>query len=314
MRISLVVTLLNEAAHLPDMLEAIDMQSRPPDEVVMVDGGSIDGSLGLLRSWAAGRDNTHIHHRPGANISAGRNAAIRLATGPVIAVTDAGCTPDPGWLAALDAGLEDGVEVAMGYYRPDPQSRFERIMGCLNLPDAAEVDPDGFMPSSRSVAFHKSVWERAGGYPEWLEIGEDMYFNFRILELGVRRRFVPEAQVRWRLRPDLRSTLRQYYRYGRGDGRAGMHPRRHALRFATYSGAAALLGIGLRRPAVLAALPVAGAARMRPAYRRAFSRLSRREARQALAALPALELLIDLAKMAGYVAGRSGRRLAECKR
>lgn len=305
MRISLISTLLNEASGLMEMLAAIDGQTRAPEEVVIVDGGSTDGSLKILQAWAAGRPEVRIESRRGANISAGRNAAIRLATGDVIAVTDFGCILDPGWLAALAAGFEEaGTDVVMGFYTPDPRSRFERIVACLNLPDASEVDPDRFMPSSRSVAFRKTVWEKAGGYPEWLAIGEDMYFNFRVLETGARRVFAPHALVRWRLRPDLRSTLRQYFRYGEGDGRAGMYHNRHALRFGTYAGAAGLLAAAARRPALLAAVPVAVGARMAPAYRRAFKRLSPAEAAIALAALPVLELLIDLAKMAGYVSGR----------
>jgi glycosyltransferase involved in cell wall biosynthesis len=310
-KISLVATLLNEAPNLDAMLKAIDRQTRQPDEVVIVDGGSTDGSLEILRHWAAGRPNTRIGTEPGANISAGRNAAIRLATGEVIAVTDAGCTPEPGWLAALAAGFGTAgnqADVVMGFYAPDPRTRFERILSCLNLPDASEVDPESFMPSSRSVAFRREVWERAGGYPEWLAIGEDMYFNFQVLRSGARRRFAPEAVVRWRLRPDLRSTLRQYFRYAEGDGRAGMYPRRHALRFGTYAGAALLLRLSGRRPVLLGAIPPAVAVRMLAAYRRAFRRLDRTEAALSIAALPGLELLIDLAKMAGYVSGRVAGR------
>lgn len=309
MRISLISTLLNEASGLKEMLSAIDGQTRAPDEVVIVDGGSTDGSLEILRAWANGRPEVRIESRRGANISAGRNAAIRLATGDAIAVTDFGCTLDPGWLAALAAGFEEaGTDVVMGFYTPDPRSRFERVVACLNLPDASEIDPDKFMPSSRSVAFRKTVWEKAGGYPDWLAIGEDMYFNFRVLETGARRVFAPGALVRWRLRPDLRSTLRQYFRYGEGDGRAGMYPKRHALRFGTYAGAAGFLTVAARRPVLLAAVPVAVGIRMAPAYRRAVKRLNPAEAALALAALPALELLIDLAKMAGYVSGRIAGR------
>ena len=309
MRISLISTLLNEASGLKEMLDAIDGQTRAPDEVVIVDGGSTDGSLEILRAWAGGRPEIRIESRRGANISAGRNAAIRLATGDVIAVTDFGCTLDSGWLAALAAGFEEtGADVVMGFYTPDPRSRFERIVSCLNLPEASEVDPDRFMPSSRSVAFRKTVWEKAGGYPEWLAIGEDMYFNFRVLDTGAKRFFAPDALVRWRLRPDLRSTLKQYFRYGEGDGRAGMYPRRHALRFGTYAAAAGFFAVAARRPALFAALPAAVGIRMAPAYRRAFKRLDPAEAATALAALPVLELLIDLAKMAGYVSGRIAGR------
>lgn len=308
MKISLIATLLNEAATLPAMLAGIDAQTRQPDEVVIVDGGSQDGSLEILRSWAGERGDVVIEQIPGAGISAGRNAAIRRASGEVIAVTDAGCALDPGWLAALAAGFAEDADVVMGFYAAEPTSRFERIMACLNLPDAEEVDPDTFMPSARSLAFKKAVWERSGGFPEWLPVGEDMYFNFRVRESGAVRRFAPDAIARWRLRPDLRSTLRQYYRYAEGDGRAGMYPERHAIRFATYAGAISVISPRRTRRLGVLLLACGILVRMRQPYRRAQRRLSPEEAGVAVVALPALEVAIDLAKMVGYLRGRTDRK------
>lgn len=306
MKISLIATLLDEADTLPAMLAGIDAQTRQPDEIVIVDGGSTDASLAILEAWAQARDHVVVEQVRGAGISAGRNAAIRRASGEVIAVTDAGCTLDPGWLAALAAGFDadPDADVVMGFYAAEPTSSFERIMACLNLPDADEIDPATFMPSARSVAFKKTVWERAGGFPEWLAVGEDMYFNFRVRESGAVRRFAPDAIARWRLRPDLRSTLRQYFRYAEGDGRAGMYPERHAIRFATYLGAFSVIAPRRSRRLGMLLVLCGILVRMRHPYRRARRRLSPGELALAVVALPALEVAIDLAKMAGYVSGR----------
>ena len=308
MRVALIATLLNEGERLEATLAAIDAQTRQPDEIVIVDGGSTDGSFERLERWASGRVGVRVERREGANIPEGRNAAIKLTDCEAIAVTDAGCVLEPTWLEQLAAALESGVDVAMGFYSADARTRFERLMSCLNLPDAEEIHPARFMPSSRSVAFRRDVWERAGGYPEWLPIGEDMYFDFRVLESGATRRFVPGAMVWWHLRPDVSSTARQYFRYARGDGRSGMYPERHGLRFLTYGGACALVAVGLRRPWALWLIPLATAARMRRAFRRAFRRLPPAEARVSLVALPVLEALLDMAKMGGYIAGRIDRR------
>jgi glycosyltransferase involved in cell wall biosynthesis len=313
LRVTLVSTVLNEGASIGALIDAIDAQTRPPDEIVIADGGSRDGTPQALAVWAARNPAVTVLSIPGANISAGRNAAIAHAAGPLIAVTDAGGTPEPGWLEALVAGFSEGVDVVMGFYRPDPRTRFERIFSCLNLPDASEVDPAKFMPSSRSVAFTKAAWEEAGGYPEWLDIGEDMFFNFQLVRHGAKRVFAPAALVNWRLRPDLRSTFRQYYRYARGDGKAGMYPRRHTLRFGTYFFAALLLRMGKRRPALLLLLVAALPARMAAAYRRAYRRLPPDELAQAVVLLPALEVFIDLAKMAGYLAGATVRLKAAAR-
>lgn len=314
MRVALVFTVLDEVDTIGTLLSSIDAQTRAPDEVVVVDGGSRDGTVATLKAWAARAPHRSVLVVPGANISAGRNHAIAATTtsaDDVVAVTDAGCRLDPRWLEHLTAPFEDAaadpaVDVSMGFYLPDARSTFEQLVSCLNLPDAHEVDPEAFLPSARSVAYRRKVFDTVGGYPEWLAIGEDMHFDLAMVRAGFARRFVPEAVVHWRLRADVRSFLRQYYRYARGDGIAGMHPRRHAARFATY-GALAVTLVGPRSRRPLAAVPAAGLAWwLRPTLPRARRRLGPRWP-VAVAAVPVLTVAMDTAKMAGYVAGVTRR-------
>src|SRR3712207_6085656 len=51
-RVALIATVLNEAASLDDLLASVAAQTRPPDEVVIVDGGSTDGTWERLQAWA----------------------------------------------------------------------------------------------------------------------------------------------------------------------------------------------------------------------------------------------------------------------
>ena len=309
MGIALVVTVRDEASSIFDLLAAIDGQTLAPNEIVIVDGGSGDGTVSELERWARSRPSVTIVSVPGASIPEGRNVAIAKTSESIIAVTDAGCIPDRDWLYKLVSALDDpAVEVAMGFYRSAPRSRFERLVDCLNLPDADEVDPEKFMPSSRSVAFRRYVWEQVGGYPEWLPVGEDQWFDHRIVEAGYRRRFVPDAVVRWRLRPDMRSFLRQYYRYAWGDGASGMYPRRHALRFGTYTAALASVGVARRHPRLLALPAAAGLWWLRPSYARAIRRLPTGDKVVAVPAIPVLTAVMDVAKMAGWLSGRRHRQ------
>jgi hypothetical protein len=180
-------------------------------------------------------------------------------------------------------------------------------MAAVNLPGAEEVDERTFMPSSRSVAFRRDAIEAAGGYPEWLDIGEDMYVDHRWRELGLDLRFAPDAVVRWRLRPSLRETWIQYFRYARGDAIAGLHPDRHALRFGVYG--AALLAWGTRGMLRKLATLAGGAAyARRPLARAATAFEDPLERAAALVATPALMAFVDVAKMAGYLAGLPRRR------
>jgi glycosyltransferase involved in cell wall biosynthesis len=302
-KVSLIATVLDAGNRAGAFLESVSRQMRPPDEVVVVDGGSVDGTVDVLRS----ADGVTLLEEPGANIARGRNVAIAAATHEVIAVSDADCVLDPRWLERLLEPLEAGADVAMGFYRPIAKTFLQRAMACVNLPDADELDEATFMPSGRSVAFRRGAIDRAGGYPEWLDIGEDMYVDHRFRELGLDMRLVPDAIVDWPLRDSLGATWRQYFRYARGDAIAGLYPDRHALRFGVYSG---LLYAWSTRGKLrkLATLAAAGAYAATP-LRRAAARFEDPVERLAgIVAVPALMALIDAAKMAGYLAGLPRRR------
>jgi glycosyltransferase involved in cell wall biosynthesis len=240
MRVSLALTVLNEVDSLPRLLDSLAAQTRQPDEVVICDGGSTDGTLSLLAS--EDRLPLHVLQKPGASISEGRNAAIEAATGEIIAVTDAGVRLATDWLERIAAPLEaDGAQTVAGFFRPDPESLFETAMGATVLPELREIHPEHFLPSSRSVAFRKSAWEAVCGYPEWLDYCEDLVFDLRLCARYGPFTFVPGALVHFRPRPNLRAFFVQYYRYARGDGKADLWRLRHAIRYLTYLGVVPLI-------------------------------------------------------------------------
>ena len=300
MKVSLVATVKNARPDVDSFLSSVRSQSRQPDEVIVVDGGSTDGTAEILR----GAKNVTLIEEPGANISRGRNIAVRSAAHDVIAVSDADCALDPRWLEQLTTAIEEGADVAMGFYRPMAHGFFQSCVAAATVPEPSELRQERFMPSSRSVAFRREAFDEAGGYPEWLDVGEDMYLDHRWREGGARMILVPDAIAHWPMRANLTAVWRQYFRYAKGDGVAGMHPERHAVRFSVYAAtAAALLSISKRQwPARLAGIGAALYAG--PRVRRAFHLLSSPWERAAgMAAVPAMLGFIDVAKMAGYVAG-----------
>jgi len=311
-RVALVVTVLNEGASIGALLDSIAGQTRAPDELVVVDGGSSDDTLARVRAWAAGRPwlPTRIAIEPGASIARGRNLAIALAGAEIVAVTDAGVRLAPEWLERLVAPFEapEPPDVVCGFFIPDPRSTFELALGAVTLPDAGEIRPARFLPSSRSVAFTRAAWRRAGGYPEWLDYCEDLVLDFNLRASGARFAWAPRATVFFRPRRSPRAFWLQYYRYARGDGKADLWRRRHAIRYATYL-AAPLLARLLPRRVGLPLLLAGGLAYLWRPHRRLLARRPRSLVAllAAAALLPPLRALGDLAKMAGYPVGLAWR-------
>lgn len=305
--VSVVVTVRDEAGSIETLLASLAAQRCPPDEIVIVDGGSTDATPAILAAWAA-RLPLRVLARPGANISAGRNAGIVAARGAIIAVTDAGVRLAPDWLAALLAPFEadPATQAVGGFFAPDPRTPFELALGATTLPTRADVRPETFLPSSRSLALRRTAWERAGGYPEWLDYCEDLIFDLKLREACGPFAFAPAALAYFRPRPDLWAFWHQYFRYARGDGKAGLFARRHAIRYATYLGLGAFLARGWRYRLLWPLVLLGGMSYLRRPYARLLPTLAPLrplERASATAAVPLIRLVGDLAKCAGYPVG-----------
>ncbi len=222
-KVSLISTVFNERESIADWLERLRKQTRQPDEIVICDAGSTDGTVEELRNFAQAHGSTPLKVivKPGANIAAGRNAAIAEASGEIIAVTDAGCRLELDWLEMIVRPFDDAkVRAVAGYYRFAGDTPFQRAAGTyLGRP---WENPD-FLPSSRSIAFTKEAWKAAGGYPEWLTLAaEDTLFNALLQKQGIEFTRAPAAVVHWEMRPHLSSFLKMIRRNAFGDAEAGL--------------------------------------------------------------------------------------------
>jgi glycosyltransferase involved in cell wall biosynthesis len=319
--ISVIATVLNEGDNIRRLMDSLVAQSCQPDDVVIVDGGSRDNTVDVLREYEE-RLPLRVILAPGSNISAGRNKAIAAARNDIIAVTDAGVALENDWLKRITHPLleDEAVEVVAGFFRADPHTLFEAAMSATVLPLADEIDPDTFLPSSRSIAFRKSAWAAVGGYPEWLDYCEDLMFDLRLKMISAPQVFEPRAVVYFRPRGSLRSFYRQYFLYARGDGKADLWRRRHAIRYATYLLAAPLLlWMGLRgkenmRQLAIMLLAVGTGLYLRQPYRRlrillrelasmGAVRVTLRSNLHAIALVPIIRVVGDGAKLIGYPVG-----------
>jgi glycosyltransferase involved in cell wall biosynthesis len=312
LKVSVICTLLNEGASIHKLLDSLVQQTRWPDEIIFVDGGSADDTVSVLEGFAAEQDMpVQIIVAPGANISQGRNIGIEVAAGSIIASTDAGVRLDQNWLYELLKPFQNDPKPAVvsGFFVSDPQSAFELAMGATVLPLVSDIDPDSFLPSSRSIAFLKSSWQAAGRYPEWLDYCEDLIFDFRLREAVGPFIFTPAATVYFRPRASLKTFFKQYFQYARGDGKADLWRKRHLVRYLTYLAALPLMALlgAIVSPwwwllgAILAILGM-----FYKPYQRLFLLwipFSTYEKLAAICWIPIIRVTGDIAKMSGYPLG-----------
>lgn len=232
--VSVVVTMLNEGPALQRLVDAVVAQLSPGDELVLVDGGSTDGSIESLRADPAVR----VLVQPGAGISAGRNIGIRAAAHDVIVCTDVGCEPGPDFVDAFRRAfaVTDPPALVSGVYTATARGALERAQALACYPQPSEVRRPtlavrayttvfgtGYDPRyavGRCVAFTRAAWEAVGGFPEHLPTGEDVSFGLAVAEHGPVRAST-DALVAWHQRDGLKATWRMYRSYGRSSTDGG---------------------------------------------------------------------------------------------
>lgn len=215
MKTSLVVTVLNEGKTIRSFVQDALSQSKKFDEIIIVDGGSTDDTVKVAKSFKT----VKVVSQKG-NRSIGRNAGIKKAIGEFITVSDAGCRLDEKWHENLRLKLEKNVDVVAGFYKPLTHSIFEKCLATYTCVMLDKIDPQEFLPSSRSIGFRKNAWEKVGGYPEYLDTCEDLVFASNMKKISLRFSFAKNAFVLWPQRHTLIDAFIQFYNYAIGDGMA----------------------------------------------------------------------------------------------
>jgi glycosyltransferase involved in cell wall biosynthesis len=307
--ITVIATVLNEGESINRLMQSLLEQTCRPDEVIIVDGGSRDHTVEIIRRYED-RLPLRVIVRPGCNISQGRNTAIAAAQDGIIAVTDAGVRLTPSWLEKLAQPFVDHPQIDMvgGFFTADPHTTFEAAMGATVLPLVDEIKPESFLPSSRSVAFRKSAWQRCGGYPEWLDYCEDLIFDFNMKAVASGFEFAPDAVVYFRPRSSLRAFYKQYFLYARGDGKADLWRKRHLIRYLTYLVIVpAVYSLGRKvHPLFWLLYAVGSAIYLKQPYRRlpvVMNKAQNSNWITAAALIPVIRVMGDIAKMIGYPVG-----------
>jgi len=242
MKVSVISTVYNEESSIEEFLYSLLSQSRKPDEIVIVDGGSTDRTVHVIRKHTQKGAPIKLIVKKGANISQGRNIAIKNAKYDIIASTDAGCRLDNEWLKNIMSKFDDSTNVVGGNTIPDPKGEFEKCVVEVIFDKPDNVNEETFLPSSRSIAFRKSAWKAIGGYPEYLYTAEDTIFDINLRKAGYKFKYAADAKVYWKVRSNLRNVFKQHYLYSKGNAEAGLYNLKNFFnRFLNLSGLFAVI-------------------------------------------------------------------------
>ncbi|HJU93040.1 MAG TPA: glycosyltransferase [Pyrinomonadaceae bacterium] len=225
MKVSVVVPVRDEEDSIRELLDSLLAQTRPPDEIVIADGGSVDTTPQIIEEYIRKGAPVRLIRAGVALPGRGRNLGAAQASFDWLAFTDAGIRLSDNWLEALvaKAGEDDSIDVVYGFWQPVTDTFFKECAAIAYVPPPAPRD--GMMLRPRFIAstlLRREAWQAVNGFHEELRSAEDLVFMDRVENAGYRSVFEPRAQVHWNLRPTLSSTFKRFVVYSRNNIRAGL--------------------------------------------------------------------------------------------
>lgn len=177
--LTVIIPTLNEIAYLPALLDALDVQTRLPDEVIVADAGSMDGTAELAQARG-------VRVVRGGMPAVGRNAGARAARGDLLLFLDADVLPSPNFIACvLEEFGRKGYDIATCFIAAlDDRRPIDRVLSAgtnLYFRVVQPVSPHapGFCILSKRVAH-----EKMGGFDESLTLSEDIDYARRASRCG----------------------------------------------------------------------------------------------------------------------------------
>jgi glycosyltransferase involved in cell wall biosynthesis len=213
--LSVVIPSYNSRQTILACLGALYHQDEVPREVILVDS-SEDNTLEIAQQHYHELRVFRFPRRrfPGP----ARNKGVAMASGDIVAFTDADCVVAPDWTARIVAQHNAGHNIVGGAIDLDnPESA---IALAAYLAEFREFLPD--VPAQRlihvptcNISYRRDLFERYGGFPDSYYPQEDLLFNYLLSKNGNTVWFDPAIRVRHHSPDRLRSFLSHQHRIGR---------------------------------------------------------------------------------------------------
>lgn len=218
--ISLYVPCYNAAEFLARAIEGVLAQTRPADEILIIDDGSRDATCQIAAKYPV----RVVRHERNLGLGAARNTGFRESRFDLVASLDADCVPEPGWLAGLVPYFDNpkvagvGGRLIEGVQR-NVADRWRRA----HMPQEWGETPlrtPRFLFGCNNVFRRPAVLE-AGGYDETMRTnGEDADISQRLRMRGWELVYEPAARATHLRHDTVRSILDTYWRWWRFGVRA----------------------------------------------------------------------------------------------
>ncbi|MHB8579646.1 MAG: glycosyltransferase family 2 protein [Ignavibacteriaceae bacterium] len=220
--ISAICPTYNEANYIKDIIEFF-ISSKPLDkELLIIDGGSSDGTLEIVKELLNYHQNIFLIDNPGKFVPFALNIGIQKAKGDIIVRLDAHTKYSPDYFEKIiESFTKTNADIVGGpyltIYKTDFQNAVSKaISNPFGIGDSKAHDSnyEGYVDSVPYGAFKKKIFNETGLFDERLIRNQDDEFNYRANSLGKKVYLNPAIKLWYYPRDRFWGLFNQYFQYG----------------------------------------------------------------------------------------------------
>jgi succinoglycan biosynthesis protein ExoA len=223
--ISIIIPTFNEAGNIEECLEAILKNSFPISnvEIIIVDGGSKDGTVNILNRYSYNGPKIHIINAPGTSVYSALNIGLQYASGDYIIRVDSRSVIPENYISKCISNLDEkNAAVAGGVQKQFGKDIYQNtIAEVLQSPFGTgnakfrRGNFSGYVDTVYLGVFRRNTFDLVGLYDDdGIVISEDAMMNARIREKGGKIYLDNSLIVKYPAKKNIRELIRQYFIYG----------------------------------------------------------------------------------------------------
>jgi len=215
-RVSVILLTKNSASTVRNSIESVFQQTRQPDEVVVIDGSSRDGTLEIVKKYSV-----KLTSELGLGFGYARNLGVKNASGDVVFFLDSDCYAELDWIANALPHFDGNPEIVgvtgqTHLWNTDsPVARFlAYVGGRVNMPSDKRFVK---IAPTMNLALRREVIDKVGGFDETLIRCEDTDLTYKISQ-SHKILYDPNVNIWFKGSPNLRVASRKCIRHFVGVG------------------------------------------------------------------------------------------------
>lgn len=184
MKIAVTIGVYNEEKNIENLIKSLLIQTRLPDEIIIVDDGSYDRTAHIIKKYTINNSNIEYIYQENRGPAAARNKAWRNSKSDICIFTDGDCIPEKNWIEELIKPFSNfKVGASAGRYTTlNDNNILAKFIGLeiawryRNV--ISEIDAHG----TYNLAVKRNILEEIGGLNESYPVpsGEDWDMTYKI--------------------------------------------------------------------------------------------------------------------------------------